>query len=179
MIDELRKVLNQDSSVLELGSGPGTDWEILSKHYSVTGSDLSEEFLKHLCATFSEGTFINVDACSIHTDSIFDCIYSNKVLHHLNDEELKLSVENQFGRLNTGGIVCHSFWKGEGSEIFKGMFVNYHTKEEILSYFSTAFEIIHCEEYTEFDSLDSILILAQKKSMKTLLGLKPEQKNEN
>ena len=46
LIDELRTVLPHGAQVLELGSGPGTDWEILSQHYQVTGSDLSEEFLK-------------------------------------------------------------------------------------------------------------------------------------
>lgn len=38
-----------------------------------------------------------------------------KVLHHLNDEELALSVKWQYEILNPNGIICHSLWKGEGT----------------------------------------------------------------
>ena len=38
------------------------------------------------------------------------------------------SVKKQYEILNSDGIICHSFWKGEGSEIFKGLFVNYHNE---------------------------------------------------
>ena len=48
LIDKLEKFLSFDSTVLEIGSGPGTDWQILSKKHHVTGSDNSIEFLKHL-----------------------------------------------------------------------------------------------------------------------------------
>jgi 2-polyprenyl-3-methyl-5-hydroxy-6-metoxy-1,4-benzoquinol methylase len=60
-----------------------------------------------------------MDASKLETELAFDGIYSNKVLHHLNNEELKNSVKRQSEILNPKGIICHSFWKGEGSEIFK------------------------------------------------------------
>ena len=44
------------------------------------------------------------------------------------DEELEESVKRQFKLLNADGVICHSFWRGEGFEIFKGLFVNYHTE---------------------------------------------------
>ena len=46
---ELYKVLDQylaeQSTLLEIGSGPGNDINYLLKKYIVTGSDLSDEFL--------------------------------------------------------------------------------------------------------------------------------------
>ena len=62
LIRQLAEVLPANSSVLELGSGPGTDWEILNRSFRVTGSDLSREFLRHLQARFPGGDFLEVDA---------------------------------------------------------------------------------------------------------------------
>ena len=87
---------------------------------------------------------------------------SNPFLH-LNDEELRASILRQHEILNNRGILCHSFWKGEGSEIFKGLFVNYHLKENISSFFNELFEILILEDYAEFEKGDSMLLIARKK----------------
>jgi hypothetical protein len=85
------------------------------------------------------------------------------VLHHLNDDELISSVQRQYDLLYGHGIVCHSFWKGEGSEIFKGLFVNYHSKTTLKEVFQKYFEILFIEDYKEFEDNDSIVLLAKKK----------------
>ncbi len=163
LIEKLRKYLLPGSKVLELGSGPGTDFELLSVDYQVVGSDMSEEFLKHLNRSYTEGEFLLLDAVSLETTKKFDAIYSNKVLHHLTVEQLEASIQRQRDVLETGGIVCHSFWRGEGDEVFKGMYVKYHSIDDIQSYFSSEFEVLVLERYAEFDSDDSILLIAQKK----------------
>ena len=89
--------------------------------------------------------------------------YSNKVMHHLNDNELNDSIKRQHEILNSNGIICHSFWKGEGSEIFKGLFVNYHTEVNLKKIFKENFEIISIESYKEFEDNDSILLIGKKK----------------
>ncbi|MDG1334144.1 MAG: class I SAM-dependent methyltransferase [Crocinitomicaceae bacterium] len=104
-----------------------------------------------------------MDAVNLDVNQSFDGIYSNKVLHHLNDEDLKTSIQRQHEILDPSGVVCHSFWKGTGDEIFKGMFVNYHTQDEIRSLFESTFELLLLEEYAEFDESDSILLIARKK----------------
>ncbi|MEO9483964.1 MAG: methyltransferase domain-containing protein [Ekhidna sp.] len=164
LIEKLKRFLPAGSKVLELGTGPGADWEILSADYQVTGSDFSKEFLKRLMLKEPNAEFLELDASSIITDKKFDCIYSNKVLHHLKDEELVKSINRQRKVLKPAGIVCHSFWKGQGSEVFNGLFVNNHQKEELISYFEVFFDMLLIELYTEFDSNDSILLIAQKKS---------------
>ena len=131
LIEKLKLVLPANSVLLEVGSGPGTDWEILKETYKVIGSDNSIEFLNHLKSTYPKEQFLEIDAITIETDKRFDGIYSNKVLHHLKRNELIDSVKRQSEVLNEDGIICHSFWEGKGSEIFKGLFVNYHSKSHL------------------------------------------------
>ena len=106
---------------------------------------------------------MELDAVSLDTDLKYDGIYSNKVLHHLKDDELIASAKRQDEVLNSNGIICHSFWKGEGSEIFKGLFVNYHSVVTLTKAFKNYFEILSIDDYNEFDDNDSLLLIARKK----------------
>lgn len=163
LIEKLKEVLLSNSTLLEMGSGPGSDWKILNECYSVTGSDNSSEFLNHLNKEYPKGNFIHIDAATINTNKTFDGIYSNKVLHHLKDDELINSIKRQSEILNSNGIICHSFWKGEGFEIFKGLYVNYHSEEQFKDYFKNYFEILSIESYQEFEAGDSLLVIGKKK----------------
>ncbi|WP_282037915.1 class I SAM-dependent methyltransferase [Saccharicrinis aurantiacus] len=162
IIDSLRPYLSDDAKLLELGTGPGNDWNILSKYYTVTGSDFSEEFMKHLSLQFPKSNFLQLDAATIEVDTHFDAIYSNKVLHHLKDDELASSIKRQAEILNDNGVICHSFWKGKGTENYNGMFVNLHTEEALSELLKEQFEILSTEEYKEFEDNDSIFIIARK-----------------
>ena len=163
IIAKLKRFLPPGSHLLEIGSGPGTDWEILQKHYQVIGSDQSKEFLKHLQLGFPKGEFLNLDAASLNTDRFFDGIYSNKVLHHLEDKALQSSVRRQYKVLRRGGIVCHTFWHGQDSEIYNEMYVNYHTDEGIALLFGDYFNPLLIQYYKEFDKGDSFLYIGKKK----------------
>ena len=163
LIEQLERQLPANSVLLEMGSGPGADWEILNKTYNTIGSDNSIEFLKHLNSQNPEGEFIELDAVTLKTEKKFDGIYSNKVLHHLTDNELKDSIKRQHDILHPNGIICHSFWKGEGSEVFKGLFVNYHSDKALNEKFKDYFEILSIEEYKEFEDNDSLLLIGKKK----------------
>lgn len=163
-ISLLKEYLPAKSFVLELGSGPGTDWQILQKDYLTIGSDYSLEFLKHLSKTYPEGEFIHLDASSLLTELKFDAIYSNKVLHHLEDEDLESSIRRQAEILNPGGIVCHSFWRGEDSETYNELFVNYHSDTGLRELFEDRFEPLLIKYYKEFEDGDSILYIGKKKN---------------
>ena len=143
--------------------GPGKDWEILNQSYDVVGSDNSKEFLSRLIAEHPDGQFLELDAITLDTDKKFDGIYSNKVLHHLKDDEIAASILRQYELLKPSGIVCHSFWKGTGDEIYMGMTVNYHTEESIRNGWGDLFEILLIESYKEFEEGDSLLLMARKK----------------
>jgi trans-aconitate methyltransferase len=163
IITKLKDFLPSGSHLLEIGSGPGTDWNLLRKHYRVTGSDHSKEFVNHLQTSFPEGEFYELDAASLRIDCTFDGIYSNKVLHHLEDQALEESVKRQFDILHPGGIVCHTFWHGQDSEVFNEMFVNYHTDEGISLLFGAYFDPLLIQFYKEFDPRDSFFYIGQKK----------------
>ena len=163
LIEKLEQVLPFNSVLLEIGSGPGTDWKILNKSYNVIGSDNSTDFLNHLAAENPDGEFFELDAITLKTNKKFDGIYSNKVMHHLKDNELANSIKRQYEILNPDGIICHSFWKGEGSEIFKGLFVNYHCESILKKVYKEYFEIISIESYNEFEDGDSLLLIGRKK----------------
>lgn len=163
IITELKKYLSLNSKILELGSGPGSDYEILDKDFNITGSDMSMEFIDRLKSKYPEGKFLNLDAVTLNTDLQFSSIYSNKVLIHLNDAELESSVVNQHKILNQHGIICHSFWKGDGFETFKGLFVNYQNEKKLRYLFEKKFDIISFNTYKEFETDDSIFMIAKRK----------------
>lgn len=162
LIEKLKLVLPSNSQILEIGSGPGTDWKILSTTFRVIGSDNSSLFVDHLRKNNPSGKFVELDAITLNTKLKFECIYSNKVLHHLRDSELVESINNQYKILKAGGIICHSFWNGEGSEIFKGMYVNYQSEKTLREMFKNYFEILSIEYYKEFEESDSLLIIGRK-----------------
>lgn len=163
LIQQLKPILPNQSKLLEIGSGPGTDWRLLNAYYNVVGSDFSDVFIQHLRKQNPEGAFLKLDAITLETTQTFDGIYSNKVLHHLTDNDLERSIENQLRRLNPNGLICHSFWNGKGNEMFKGMFVNYHNKEDLKLWFQPYFDILTVKEYKEFEDGDSVVLIARKK----------------
>lgn len=163
LIARLKEFLPEGSTLLEIGSGPGTDWRLLNSLYQVTGSDNSLEFLTRLRTGNPEGEFIELDASTLETDRRFGGIYSNKVLHHLEDAGLEASIKRQYEILNPGGIVCHSFWKGEDTEIYNELFVNYHSDEGIRVLFGNHFDPLLIHYYQEFEKADSILYIGKKK----------------
>lgn len=165
LIEILREFLSAGASVLELGSGPGTDWEILSATYEVTGSDLSTAFLDHLATQYPKAQFLQLDACTLKTEERFDGLYSNKVLHHLTKAELEASIKRQHDVVKPEGIICHSFWRGEGSEYFKDMLVTYHNAESLQALFGPYFEPLLIKTYQEFDPEDSLLLIARRRSL--------------
>jgi trans-aconitate methyltransferase len=95
LIKILQKYLPENSTVLELGMGPGKDMDILKNSYTVTGSDSSQIFLDKYKERHPDSDLLLLDAVTIHTDRKFDCIYSNKVLHHLTKKDRIKSLQRQ------------------------------------------------------------------------------------
>lgn len=164
LIEKLRAYLKAQSTVLEIGSGPGTDWQILSESFQVIGSDYSPLFVERLQRLNPKGSFLQLDAISLECDQHFDALYSNKVFQHLDEEELEQSLLRQKEILNKAGLVCHSFWRGQGSENFKGMQVHYRQEAELRKLFEKHFEILLLESYAEFEKDDSLVIIGRLKS---------------
>ncbi len=159
----LKKFLPKGSTVLELGMGPGKDLNLLKRYYVVTGSDISKIFLDLYKKNNRLADLLLLDAATIKTDRKFDCIYSNKVLHHLSKTELKESLKKQNIILKKDGILFHSFWKGCKEEKKLGLKFVYYTKKELTKMIDNTFEILQINEYGEMEDNDSIYLILKKK----------------
>jgi len=166
LIDKLRKHLTPGSSVLELGMGPGKDLNTLSKYFKTIGSDSSQVFLDLYKLNNKNSDLLNLDAVTLDTERIFDGIYSNKVLIHLDEDELRLSFLRQYEVLREEGIIFHSFWYGQKVETFFDMKFYYYTPEKILKIAEKYFSFIKIEYYAEMENEDSFYVIMKKRSLK-------------
>lgn len=163
LIEMVYDNLPSGKRLLELGIGAGQDLAELKKAYDVTGSDNSKAFLEAYHKNDPDLPLLHLDAASLKTEETFDYIFSNKVLIHLTDSELKSSFKNQALRLNTGGLVFHTFNFGHGKEHHHGLLFCRHTPEEIISITQKWFTLIREVRYTEMEPDDSFTIVLQKK----------------
>ena len=161
-IADLRSYLPAGSTVLELGMGPGKDYELLSQYYKVTGSDYVDSFLDRYRVIDPAADLLKLDAVTLETERTFDAIYSNKVLYHLSTADLRKSFVRQAELLNVGGIAYHTFWYGEGvSEQHGLLFVNY-TDKTILEVIDGRFEVVKIETGMEMEPDDSLIVVLRK-----------------
>jgi len=163
LIAILDEHLTEGARVLELGMGPGVDLDILAKRYNVTGSDNAPYFLERYKKANPEADLIELDAVEIDADRTFDCIYSNKVLHHLADEALDNSFKNQAAALNPNGLIFHSFWHGNEVMEMHGMTFHYRSVKDVTDRLAPHFELIDAQIYTEMDKDDSFWVMAKKR----------------
>jgi len=163
LIELLKKYLKKGSSVLELGMGPGKDFDILNKEFEVTGSDSSSAFLELNRKRNKTADLVLLDAVKMNIDRKFDCIYSNKVLHHLKREELIKSLVRQSKVLTNNGLLFHTLWYGDKEEEYSGLRFVYYTEKTILKMFVPEFEALEIKQYTEMEKADSMYIVLRKK----------------
>ncbi len=163
LIKILQKHLPENSTILELGMGPGKYTDILKKSYSVTGSDNSQIFLDKYKKNNPDADLLFLDATTLQTQQKFDCIYSNKVLHHLTRENLIKSLQRQKEILNPNGIILHSFWNGSKTENIEGLIFTYYEMDDLKKMTESDFEILATETYTEMEKDDSIYVILRNK----------------
>jgi ubiquinone/menaquinone biosynthesis C-methylase UbiE len=164
LIDLLRLHLPEGASLLELGMGPGTDLEILSQYFQVTGSDRAKQFLERYRQKNPAADLLQLDAVTMEmeSDRRFDAIYSNKVLHHLTRDELEASLQAQARLLNPNGILLHCFWYGDKEEQMHGLHFAYYTEASLQALVGEAFELIALGRYAEMGEGDSLYIILKK-----------------
>lgn len=161
LIDVMAKHVPEYATVLEIGMGPGKDLDLLGARYQTTGSDTSSFFLTRYQQLNPTADLMKLDAVTLATNRKFDCIYSNKVLHHLDDQDLDRSLQRQKQVLNSGGFVMHSFWSGSGVDEIQGLKFHYHTEASLRAVFGAQFAVLELATYKEIKQDDSIYVLAQ------------------
>jgi len=162
LIKILQKHLPKNSTVLELGMGPGKDLDILKKSYAVTGSDNSQAFLDKYKQKHPDADLLLLDAMTLQTQQKFDCIYSNKVLHHLTKKNLAKSLQRQKEILNPNGIVFHSFWQGNKTEEIEGLLFTYYEMDDLKKISESDYDVLSMETYTEMEKDDSIYAILRR-----------------
>lgn len=162
LIEILKKYLKPNSTILELGTGPGTDLDILKKNYKATGSDYSQIFLNIYKEKNKEADLILLDAVTLETKRKFDGIYSNKVLHHLSRKDLRKSLKKQKELLKENGILFHTFWHGEKEEEFQALRFIQYKMDELKELTTEDYELIKIKTYEEMNINDSIFVILRK-----------------
>lgn len=163
LIERLRQYLPTGAAVLELGIGPGVDLDLLATHYRVTGSDRSSYFVERYRQQHPEADLLILDATTLETERRFDAIYSNKVLHHLTRDELRLSLAKQAQILNPGGLAIHSFWTGDSEEEMMGMHFVYYTAATLTEQLGSEWRVLESTLYAEMEDDDSLLLILRCK----------------
>jgi len=163
LIDKLSEYLAANSTVLELGMGPGKDLELLSKRYEVTGSDNSRLFIESYRRVNPDADLMLLDAVTLKTNRRFNCLYSNKVLQHLQRDDLEGSVPRQAEVLNEGGLLAHALWYGNKVENHGGLHFQYYEESELEEIFGEHFDVVMMERYEEMEPGDSIFAILKKK----------------
>lgn len=165
LISLLRRHLPEAATVLELGMGPGHDLRALGRHYRVTGSDIAVTFLERYREADPDADLLQLDAAAPESDRRWDAVYSNKVLHHLPRSELADALGRQAALLQSGGLLLHSFWVGEGEDeqTFEGMRFSYYDEAALRKVVEPAFEILALERYGEMEPDDSLILLCRRR----------------
>lgn len=164
IVAQVKEYVPIGSTLLELGMGPGIDLIALSKYYHVTGSDYSPLFLEDFRKTHPDIEILEGDAANFAFHRQFDCIYSNKVLHHLSVEDFKKSLQLQAEHLKEAGIVFMTLWHGTfREEFYEGLRFMYYTEENIRDLIPKEFRIETIEIYTELEPEDSLLVILRKR----------------
>lgn len=157
----LENHLEPGQTVLELGCGPGNDIQWLQQQFGVVGSDTSSEFLDRCRRRFPNIEFTELDAVTIETDRQFNCLFSNKVLHHLSLDDLVFSFKRQTQVISAGGMFAHTFWIGDYEEEKQGLYFRFHDRDELVGIIAEYFQVVALVDYAEFEDGDSLLVLAR------------------
>lgn len=168
IVNKVKKYLPKGSTLLELGMGEGRDLELLSKEYKVVGSDNSEVFINKYKEKNKGIEVLPIDATMMNTERTFDCIYSNKILHHLTKKDFIKSLNLQKNNLNNKGILFMTLWNGEYREeiMFDGEIrFTYYLENDIREIVKNHYDIVTIETYNEFEEHenDSLLVILRKR----------------
>lgn len=162
LIARLAQWLPADATVLELGMGPGKDLDMLLRRYRATGSDASQVFVERYLKAHPGADVLRLDAVALDTDRRFNGVYSNKVLHHLTQDDMRASLRRQAVLLEENGIALHTLWRGNGEEEMHGLRFVYYSVAEARAAVPDGLEVVEAEIYTEMEKDDSICLVLRK-----------------
>ncbi len=107
----IKRLLNDQSRILEIGFGDGYLLEKLSQKYECYGADVSEKNVKQMEKNIPDVKFqtIGVDGILPYKDDYFSLFVASEVLEHMTDKELKKCVDEMKRILKKNGYVVVTF----------------------------------------------------------------------
>jgi len=162
VVEQFIQKIEFNKKILEIGSGTGHDYKKLKEKYNITGSDYSDSFLQLLNKKFKNDKFLKLNALSMDIDGKFDVIYSNKVLHHLTPEQLKISLENQYNCLNENGLLFHALWQGSDKKGAHKEMPDVRYQFQDIEILKGKFKIKEFITYKELSANDSFIVILEK-----------------
>lgn len=137
------------SSVIEIGCGNGkTSAALLEKGFEVTGIDFSENAINHCAETFPEMRSVCASSTALpFADREFDGAVLVHILEHLDDDELKATVEEVRRVLKENGkVLVRAFTEDDmrhgngirinGFDVRNGIRYRYFSEKDIKKLFS-------------------------------------------
>ncbi|MBU6389785.1 class I SAM-dependent methyltransferase [Patescibacteria group bacterium] len=133
--------LRPSGKVLDVGCADGRDSRILSQHgFQITGIDLCEMFLEEARRLVPNAIFEKKDVLELGDwpESIFDGIWANAVLLHLEKQDTPEALRSFYRLLQQGGRLFIGVKRGFGEKSIReklsgnqSRFFSFYTKKEI------------------------------------------------
>lgn len=163
LVEYLATLIPPGTSVLELGMGPGKDLDLLrDSGFVVTGSDASQVFVDRYLARSPDADILTLDAVTLPTDRTFGALYSNKVLQHIDREQMRRSLVRQVEVLEPGGIALHALWYGEEDQQVHGMLFTQYTEALLGEVLPDGLVVVETLRYTEMEDDDSLRVTLRR-----------------
>lgn len=173
---EFSDSLKMNSSILDLGCGPGNVAKFLveqNKDYKIIGFDLSTVMLELAQQNAPTEQFVLGDIRHLILKQKFDAVIISFCLIHLDDNEAKELLSTTYGLLNANGFLYLSFMSGGRPGFEKAsfseevMFFNYFCLDDIgKTLMNLGFAIMskHFHEYLGKNGriIQDVIIIARK-----------------
>ena len=170
-------LLSFDSSLLELGCGPGNVTKyVLSKHpdLNVLATDISPNMLALAKNNNPTANFKILDTRKINELNMhFDSVLCGFCLPYLSWSDAEKLIQDSFQILNDNGVLYLSVIEGDYSKsgfetgsTGDKCYVYYHSSETLIQCLkNSGFEVVHVirKDYPKGDMMDSHLILIARK----------------
>jgi 2-polyprenyl-3-methyl-5-hydroxy-6-metoxy-1,4-benzoquinol methylase len=115
LIDESAALLPKGATVLEIGSGAGTEADVLSSRgLRVQRTDATLAFVEIVRATGHDAQHLNVV-----TDDLggpWDCVFANAVFLHLSREQFRVVLVKTSLSVRLNGLLVFTLKEGDGDE---------------------------------------------------------------
>lgn len=171
--EELKKYVEEEEKVLDLGCGTGRLYEIFKdKKIDYIGVDFSENLIAKAKEEYGDHFKIADILILPFSSDYFDSIWSIAVFHHIPSKELRMRALSEIKRvLKPNGRVIMTCWKIE-SFFRKDIFIPFHgkkryyhafTKRELRNLFKkSGFEIEELRFLKRNNKKLNILIIGKK-----------------